>query len=160
MKRSRLKNVKRTQRSKRSRRSKRSTRSVKHKSINSRRKTKRSARSVKRKSINSKRNDRGKSSKKLKLVKIIKSPIKTKKYRAYFNDNSHTDFGAKGYENYGGVGKERHLDENRKKRYIERHKKKEDWTSPKKAGTLSRFVLWNKKTFRESVNDYKRKFKL
>ena len=98
-------------------------------------------------------------SKKLKLVKIVKSPIKTKKYRAFFNDETHTDFGAKGYENYGGVGKERHLDEERKKRYIERHKK-EDWTKPKKAGTLSRYVLWNKKTFRESVNDYKKRFKL
>jgi Family of unknown function (DUF5754) len=108
----------------------------------------------------SKKNQTRKSPEKLKLVKIVKSPIKTKKYRAYFNDGKHTDFGAKGYQNYGGVGKERHLDEDRKKRYIERHKKKEDWTNPKKAGTLSRYVLWNKESFRKSVEDYKKRFKL
>ena len=99
-------------------------------------------------------------SRKLKLVKITKSPIKTKKYRALFNDDSHTDFGAKGYENYGGVGKERHLDKLRKSRYIQRHKRNEDWTNPKKAGTLSRYVLWNKDTFDESVRDYKKRFRL
>ena len=100
-----------------------------------------------------------KSKSKLKLIKIVRSPIKIKKFRAFYNDGTHTDFGATGYQNYGGVGKERHLDEDRKKRYIERHKK-EDWTDPKKAGTLSRYVLWNKKTFRESVADYKKRFKL
>ena len=101
-----------------------------------------------------------KSKGKLKLIKIVKSPNKTKKYRAYFNDGTHTDFGAKGYENYGGVGKERHLDEKRKKRYIERHKRNENWKNPKSAGSLSRYILWNKPTFRASVADYKRRFKL
>ena len=135
--------------SRKSRKSRKPRRTSTRKSINSKRKTSKN-KSVRKKSKNSK---------KLKLVKIIKSPIKTKKYRAYFNDETHTDFGAKGYENYGGVGKERHLDKERKKRYIERHKK-EDWTKPKKAGTLSRYVLWNKESFRKSVDDYKRKFNL
>ena len=58
-----------------------------------------------------------KSSGKLKLVKIVKSPKHEKKYRAHFSDGTHTDFGAKGMQNYGGVGKERHLDKERKKRY-------------------------------------------
>ena len=97
---------------------------------------------------------------KLKLSKIVKSPNKTKKYRAYFNDGTHTDFGAKGYQNYGGVGKERHLDEERKKRYIERHKRNENWKNPKSAGSLSRYVLWNKKTLKASITDYKKRFKL
>ena len=97
---------------------------------------------------------------KLKLIKIVRSPLSAKKYRAYFNDGKHTDFGAKGYQNYGGVGTERHLDEERKKRYIERHKKNEDWKDPKKAGTLSRYVLWNKQNFRASVQDYKKRFNL
>jgi hypothetical protein len=157
MKRSRLKNVKRSRRSVK-RKSIRSKRNVRRKSI--RKSVRKSNRKPSRKSNRkpSKKSVR-KSTRKLKLVKIVKSPIKTKKYRAYFNDDSHTDFGAKGYENYGGVGKERHLNEKRKKSYIKRHRK-EDWTKPKKAGTLSRYVLWNKKSFRESVNDYKRKFKL
>jgi hypothetical protein len=96
----------------------------------------------------------------LKLVKIKRSPIKTKKYRAEFNDGTHTDFGAKGYKNYGGTGSERHLDEDRKKRYINRHSKRENWSDPQSAGALSRWVLWNKKTLKESVADYKKRFKL
>jgi hypothetical protein len=96
----------------------------------------------------------------LKLVKIVKSPNKTKKYRAQFSDGTHTDFGAKGYQNYGGVGTERHLDEERKRRYIERHKARENWNNPKSPGALSRWVLWNKKTLKESISDYKRRFGL
>jgi len=99
----------------------------------------------------------------LKLVKIIKSPKKDKKYRAVFIRNGReksVDFGAKGYQNYGGIGNERHLDEDRKKRYIERHKKNENWNDPTTAGALSRYILWNKKTFKESVADFKKRFKL
>lgn len=98
--------------------------------------------------------------KNMKLVKIVKSPRKEKKYRAYFSDGTHTDFGAKGYQNYGGTGAERHLDENRKKRYIQRHSKRENWNNPKSPGALSRWVLWNKKTLQASISDYKRRFKL
>ena len=119
------------------------------------RKSKRRIKSKSRKSRKSKSKSR-----KLKLSKIVKSPNKTKKYRAYFNDGTHTDFGAKGYQNYGGVGKERHLDEERKKRYIERHKRNENWKNPKSAGSLSRYVLWNKKTLKASITDYKKLFKL
>lgn len=96
----------------------------------------------------------------LKLVKIVKSPNKAKKYRAYFNDGKHTDFGASGYQNYGGVGKSRHLNEDRKKRYIARHKSRENWKNPKSAGALSRYVLWNKTTLKASIADYKKRFKL
>ena len=99
-------------------------------------------------------------SKKLKLVKIIKSPRPEKKYRAHFSDGTHTDFGAKGMQNYGGVGKERHLNKERKKRYISRHRSRENWNSPKTAGSLSRWILWNKDTFKQSVADYKKKFNL
>lgn len=101
-----------------------------------------------------------KSSGKLKLVKIVKSPKPEKKYRAHFSDGTHTDFGAKGMQNYGGVGKERHLDKERKKRYISRHKSRENWNSPKTPGALSRWILWNKDSFKKSVEDYKKKFKL
>lgn len=96
----------------------------------------------------------------LKLVKIVKSPLQTKKYRAFFNDGTHTDFGAKGYQNYGGVGEERHLDEERKKRYLDRHRKRENWNDPQSAGALSRWILWNKSTFKASVTDFKKRFNL
>jgi len=96
-----------------------------------------------------------KSTGKLKLVKIVKSPNKKKKYRAYFSTGKHTDFGAAGMSDYT-----KHKDPERMKRYLNRHKSRENWRDPTTAGSLSRFVLWNKPSFRASVADYKRKFKL
>ena len=79
---------------------------------------------------------------------------------AFFSDGTLTHFGAKNYQNYGGVGKERHLDKERKRRYIERHKSRENWSDPRTAGSLSRWVLWNKETLKSSIEDFKKRFKL
>ena len=97
---------------------------------------------------------------KFKLQAIIRSPRQDKKFRAIFTDGTHTDFGASGYQNYGGIGKERHLDKERKARYIQRHQHRENWDDPKSAGALSRWILWNKDTFEASVKDYKKRFGL
>ena len=97
-------------------------------------------------------------------IKVIfkKSPKKDKKYMATFvSPNGHTKsvhFGAAGYENYGGVGAARHLSKKRKENYIKRHSAREDFNKPMTAGSLSRWVLWNKPSFRLSVKDYKRRF--
>ena len=107
-----------------------------------------------------KRSGKKRSDKKLKLVSITRSPKPEKKFRAKFSDGTHTDFGAAGMQNYGGVGKERHLDKERKKRYLIRHKSRENWNDPKTPGSLSRWVLWNKDTLKESIADYKWRFKL
>ncbi len=96
----------------------------------------------------------------IKLIKIVPSVKKDKKYDAHFSDGTVTHFGAKGYQNYGGVGKEKHLDENRKKAYLRRHSATENWNDFKSPGALSRWVLWNKPSFRESVADYKKRFNL
>ncbi len=98
---------------------------------------------------------------KLRLVKITKSPIKGKKLRAQFSDGTHTDFGAAGMGDhiiYSRKSKE--LGQNRKKAYISRHQKREKWGSPKTAGALSRWILWNKPSLKASIADYKRKFKM
>lgn len=101
---------------------------------------------------------------KLSLLSIKKSPRKDKKLVATFctkaGNIKQVHFGAKGYQNYGGVGSERHVDPERKRRYINRHKKREDWTKPDNPGSLSRWVLWNKPTLKESIADYKRRFRL
>ena len=53
-----------------------------------------------------------------------------------------------------------HKDEDRKNRYINRHKKNEDWTKSglDTAGFWSRWLLWNKPTIKQSYEDIKRKF--
>lgn len=92
------------------------------------------------------------------LIKIIKSTNPKKKLMAVF-ENCETKrkktvhFGSIGYSDFT-----KHKDPERKKRYIDRHRKNENWNDPIKAGTLSKFVLWNKPTLKASIADYKRRF--
>jgi hypothetical protein len=91
-------------------------------------------------------------------VFFYKSKRKDKKLVAIFTDDNFNilkqiNFGAKGYSDYTI-----HKDDERKKRYIKRHYKREEWYNPLSAGSLSRWILWNKKTLKESIDDYKRKF--
>jgi hypothetical protein len=60
-----------------------------------------------------------------------------------------------GYSDYT-----KHRDDERKKRYENRHRSRENWRDPTTAGALSRYILWNKPSFRASVSDYKRRFNL
>ena len=83
----------------------------------------------------------------------------TKKYKAVFRlDSGRTKtihFGAKGYEDYT-----MHHDKERKRRYLQRHAAREDFTNPLTAGALSRWILWNKPTLRASIDDFCRRFHL
>lgn len=92
---------------------------------------------------------------KLKLARIAPSTRRDKKWMAAFDDGTVTHFGARGHADYTT-----HRDKDRKKRYITRHGAAEDWTDPRSAGTLARYVLWNKKTVVESVRDFKERFGL
>jgi len=53
-----------------------------------------------------------------------------------------------------------HGDEDRKKRYISRHKKNEDWTKSgiETAGFYSKHLLWNKDSMDKSFTNLKKKF--
>lgn len=92
------------------------------------------------------------------LLKIKKSDKESKKLMAIFKECSNgrtktTHFGSFGMSDYT-----LHKDPERKKRYLSRHKKNENWNDPISAGSLSRWVLWNKKTLRSSIADYKKRF--
>ena len=54
----------------------------------------------------------------------------------------------------------KHRDEERKKRYLQRHRARENWNDYKSAGALSRWILWNKPSLRASISDYKNRFNL
>jgi len=93
-------------------------------------------------------------------VKIENSTSKNKKLKAIFYDKDKKkirsiQFGAKGYSDYTI-----HKDDERKKRYINRHKKNENWNDPMTAASLSRWILWNLPTLQASINDYKKRFNL
>jgi hypothetical protein len=91
----------------------------------------------------------------IRLIKIEKSIKPQKKLQAVFSingKNKTVHFGASHYEDFT-----KHKDTERKRLYILRHQK-EDWTDPTKAGTLSRFILWNKKDIKSSIKDYSKRF--
>ena len=92
-------------------------------------------------------------------VVIKKSTNPKKKYMAIFKENGKvvktTHFGAAGMSDYT-----KHKDKTRKKRYITRHKKRENWRDYKSAGALSRYILWGEPTLKASIQKYKQRFNL
>lgn len=93
-----------------------------------------------------------------KLVSIKESPKADKKYVATFSDGEkvkHTHFGAAGMEDYTI-----HKDDERRERYRNRHRKDLMTNDPTRAGFLSWYILWNKKSLRESIADYKKRFNM
>ena len=92
-------------------------------------------------------------------VEIKKSTNPKKKYMAIFYDDGKrkktTHFGSAGMSDFT-----KNKDEKRKKLYLERHRKRENWNSYMTAGALSRWILWNKPSLSASIADYKKKFNL
>ena len=102
----------------------------------------------------------------MKLLNVKPSDRTDKKYTATFcmcegetkccdKDRKKVHFGQKGSSTYID-----HHDEKKKDAYIARHKVNENFNNPMTAGSLSRFILWNKTTLSASIADFKRKFKL
>ena len=96
-----------------------------------------------------------------KAVKVVikKSDKEGKKLMAIFTlENGRTKtihFGAEGMSDYT-----KNRDKDRKQRYLKRHRRNENWNNPMTAGSLSRWILWNKETRGASISDYKRRFNL
>ena len=93
-------------------------------------------------------------------VKFAKSDRDGKKMKAVFYDDNKkvktTHFGLDTGSTYID-----HKDEDKKKAYIARHSKNnENWNYYKSAGSLSRYILWNKTSLKDSIADYKKKFNL
>ena len=94
-------------------------------------------------------------------VSIKKSTNKNKKMMAtFFYNKERTQkktihFGASGYDDFTKTG-----DEDQKKRYLARHQKNENWNNYDTAGSLSRYILWNKKSLSSSIADYVKRFNL
>lgn len=104
---------------------------------------------------------KAKSKRKIKYnVVIKKSNSKNKKYMALINGKNKVHFGGvrankKPYEDYTT-----HKDKERKKRYIQRHKK-EVWTLKKgiTPAFLSRWVLWEEPSLKKAIQKLNKKYK-
>ena len=94
-------------------------------------------------------------------IQITKSNIKGKKFTAMFYDANKqliktTHFGASGYPDYTVPPH----DEERRKRYISRHKSNESWNDPMSAGALSRYILWEYPSLSTAFHQYAKRFRL
>jgi hypothetical protein len=87
---------------------------------------------------------------------LKKSNRKNKKWSVTI-DGKTINFGDDRYDDYTS-----HKDEDRKNRYIARHKSNENWYASgiRTAGFWSRFFTWNKPTINESISDIEDKFKI
>jgi len=93
-------------------------------------------------------------------VNITNSTRTGKKMMAIFYDEARkkiktTHFGASGYNDFTITN-----DLQAKMNYLARHKDREYWLIFMTAGSLSRWILWNKTTLKESIEDYMNKFNL
>jgi hypothetical protein len=92
---------------------------------------------------------------------LYKSDKPTKKYYVEFeNPDSKKSkkiyFGAAGYPDFILSG-----DEEKKKRYIARHKKRENWSSPYAgAGVWARYILWGERTLPKSIKAMEKHFNI
>ena len=90
----------------------------------------------------------------MRKVILKKSTNNDKKYDAYV-EGKKVSFGARGFSDFT-----QHKDEERKQRYIHRHKKNENCNDLKTAGAWSKGILWNKPTIRESIASMEKKFNI
>jgi hypothetical protein len=100
----------------------------------------------------------------MKLLFIKPSTNEDKKLMAKFENNGRTKtihFGAKGYMDYTKYyAKDPAEAKIKRDAYDARHKVNEDWSNPQTAGTLSKYILWNKSTIEASKRDFKKRFNL
>ena len=87
-------------------------------------------------------------------VIIRKSKKPDKKYDAVIDGKKTLSFGATGYSDFT-----QHKDVARKQRYLDWHKRNENWKDPKTAGFYATHVLWNKPSITASIADINKKFK-
>ena len=85
---------------------------------------------------------------------ISKSKNINKKYDARIDGKRTISFGSAQHSDYT-----KHKDPERKQRYLNRHKKNENWNDHTTAGFMSKNLLWNKPTISESIRDTNNRFK-
>jgi len=98
-------------------------------------------------------------------VEILPSTRKTKKLMAlFYKDNKlikTVHFGAKGYKDFTIYSKgNKENAEKIKASYLKRHSVRENWADYMTAGSLSRYILWNRPTIAQSIGVYLKTFNL
>ena len=90
------------------------------------------------------------------MLKCVEEVNESKRFKAYFNDNTTTKFGQTNPKMGTFLD---HQDKELKKNHIKRHLKDLETNDCKRAGYLSLFLLWNKETLKDSMKDFNRRIK-
>jgi len=98
----------------------------------------------------------------MRLIKVVSSTAKGKRYAAVFEKDGKTkttNFGQKDPKFGTYID---HKSTTRRSAYLARHSKNnEDWNDPTTAGALAKWLLWGKSTsLRENIKAFKRRFNL
>ena len=86
-------------------------------------------------------------------IVITPSDKPTKKFEARIYGRKYIHFGSRVMSAFTI-----HQDNLRKQRYIDRHSKSEDCNNALTDGFYSRWLLWNKNTLKDSIDDVNRRF--
>lgn len=93
----------------------------------------------------------------MKSVIIKKSDKPGKKMMAIFTRENgrkkSTYFGSAGMEDFTIT-----KDVAQRKRYLDRHRARENWNNPESAGSLSRWILWSGPSKSQNIKDFKKRF--
>ena len=84
---------------------------------------------------------------------MYQSDRKDKRYMIVFENGSVVYFGDARYQNFT-----MHKDEDRKRLYIIRHQKNENWNDIKTPAFWSKWLLWNLPTISQSKKDIEQRF--
>ncbi len=91
----------------------------------------------------------------MKTYTLEKSKSKNKKFK--ITNGKTINFGDSRYDDFT-----LHKNPNRKKLYLARHRKRENWNKSgiNTAGFWSKNILWNKNTLNKSIKDTEKKFNI
>jgi len=96
----------------------------------------------------------------MKLSSIVRAKDKVHKFIATFDMQDGTTkkirFGAIGYDDYTSFPADKR--EERRTAYLGRHKTREEWEEPDNAGSLARWLLWEKTSMSEAIKAFKKRF--
>tara|TARA_R110000868_G_scaffold402726_1_gene679357 strand:+ start:778 stop:1083 length:306 start_codon:yes stop_codon:yes gene_type:complete len=101
----------------------------------------------------------------MKVVSISKATDGKHKYQAIFDIDGKkktTKFGQATANDYLIYSKQsKAIADEKRKLYLARHEKNENWSDPTSAGALSRYLLWgNSSSLKQNIIDFKKRFKL
>ena len=93
-------------------------------------------------------------------TKLTKSTRPDKYYMMEFYDKDKKKIKTTHFGDPAGSQYTKHKDDKIKDAYIKRHQVRENFNDYTTAGSLSRYILWNKSTIDSSYKDYLQRFNL